>query len=836
MKVSITLMQYYSDEPQWKLPVAELVAKIGNQLGAVEEVRELSPMYEGIKIVEITEVKPHPNADKLSVYQISDGHKHIQVVSGDRDLKPGDKVAWIAPGQTVPSTYWTESPATLEARPLRGEMSNGMFASGKELELNDNHERVLVLDIDAPAGTLLTDIPEFGLKDAVIDIENKMFTHRPDGFGHLGVAREIAGIQGLPFTSPDWYSLDVPTTEVKTTTLPLEVKNEIPELVPRFVAVPLADVTIAPSPLWLQSYLHRLGIRPINNVVDWTNYYMVLTGQPLHAYDYDKVKALSGDNPPTLIIRHPKKGEVLELLNGKKIEPHKNAMMVAAGEQLICMGGMMGGASTEVDASTRNIILEAATWDMYSIRRTSMQHGIFTDAVTRFSKGQSPLQNTAVVIKAADDIAKDTGAHVAGDFIDNTHVPEATLRRGSVHPPVTLTSEFVNARLGTDLFSEEMAVILNNVEFRVETHGDEITVTAPFWRTDIEIPEDLVEEIGRLHGFDNLPHDLPTRPASAVEQPAIDELKSKIRMALAAAGANELQTYSFVPAKLLQDVGQESEQAFAIRNAISPELQHYRMSLTPSLLEKVHGNIKAGYAEHALFELNKIHIKGDVDCDGLPREYEALAFVYASNHPKPGAAYYQAKHFLEYLLNAIHVPYMFVAAEHVPQWNIGKQVFAPFEPKRSGYLLIDDGNGDGEFCGFIGEYRQSVRKKLKLPDYSAGFEIDVERLVKHLRATAYQPLLKFPSAEQDVCLKVSADVLYTDLEQAVKKSFPVDDALRVVIAPLDIYQRSDDHTRKQITFRITLQHAHRTLTTDEINSMLDTMVEKVSLEIPTERI
>lgn len=834
MKVSVSLMQYYSDAPQWKLSVAELVEKVGSQLGAVEEVRELAPMYEGIKIVEITQAEPHPNADKLNIYQMFDGHDRIQVVSGDRDLKPGDKVAWIAPGQTVPNTYWTESPATLEARPLRGEMSNGMFASGKELDLNDDHKGVLVLDTDMPAGTLLADA--YNLNDVIIDIENKMFTHRPDGFGHLGVAREIAGIQGLPFSSPDWYTLDAQIPKAENVTLPLEIKNEIPELVPRFVAVPLAGINIEPSPLWLQSYLHRLGIRPINNVVDWTNYHMVLTGQPLHAYDYDKVKALSGGNTATLTVRKPKKGETLELLNGKKIEPHKNAMMVAAGDHLACMGGMMGGANTEVDENTKNIILEAATWDMYSIRRTSMLHGVFTDAVTRFSKGQSPLQNVAVVSKAVDDLVKNTGAHVAGQLIDDNHVPHEALQRGSVYPSVALTSEFVNARLGTKLGAEEMATILNNVECRAETHGDELTVTPPFWRTDIEIPEDVVEEIGRLHGYANLPHELPTRPTSAVEQPVTDELKTKIRTALAAAGANELQTYSFVPAKLLRDVGQEPEHAFALRNAISPELQHYRMSLTPSLLEKVHGNIKSGYAEHALFELNKIHIKGDVDCDGLPREYEALAFVYASNQAKPGAAFYRAKHFLEYLLDSIHIPYMFVTAEHAPQWNIGKQVFAPFEPKRSGYLLIDDGKGDGEFCGFIGEYRQNVRKKLKLPEYSAGFEIDVERLVKYLQPTAYKPLLKFPPAEQDVCLKVTADVLYANLEQAVKKSFPADDWLRVTVAPLDIYQRSSDQAHKQITFRITLQHAHRTLTTDEINSMLDTMVKKVATEIPTERI
>src|SRR6185503_4810798 len=214
------------------------------------------------------------------------------------------------------------------AREMRGEVSNGMMGSGKELDINDDHTRVQVPDTDKPAGTPFAEAYDLA-GDAIIDIENKMFTHRPDGFGHLGVAREIAGIQGLPFTSPDWYVHNAPLPE-SDVHLPLTVKNEIPKLVPRFVAVAVEGVEIKPSPLWLQAALHKLGVRPINNIVDITNYYMVVTGQPLHAYDYDKVKALAGGKAE-LVVRHPKKGEKVTLLNGKEIEPVENAMMVAAG-------------------------------------------------------------------------------------------------------------------------------------------------------------------------------------------------------------------------------------------------------------------------------------------------------------------------------------------------------------------------------------------------------------------------------------------------------------------------------------------------------------------------
>jgi len=819
MKVSVALMKYYSDEQQWRLPVGELVAKIGEQLGAVEETIELGPKYNGIAIVEITEVKKHPNADKLNVYQMFNGKDHVQVVSGDTALRVGDKVAWIAPGQTVPSTFGTDAPVVMEARPLRGEMSNGMFGSGKELGLNDDHHHVAVLDTDAPAGTLLADA--YDLNDTIIDIENKMFTHRPDGFGNLGVAREISGIQGLPFVSPDWYAEDITVPQANNPQPILTVTNDIPELVPRYMAVVLGDITIAPSPLWLQSILMRLGIRPINNIVDITNYYMVLTGQPLHAFDFDKVAV---DGKAHITVRKPKASETLTLLDGKTITSGKNDMLICNQAGPIALGGVMGGKNTEISNETKCIILEVATFDMYTIRRTSMAHGIFTDAVTRYSKGQSPRQTASVLAKVIAELTQ-AGAHQISDVTD-VYKPQA-------RTPITVTSEFINVRLGSDLSAEAIATMLNNVEIAVETHGDELLVTSPFWRTDLEIPEDIVEEAGRLRGYNALPHTLPHRSTKAVSLPPMDVLKNRLRNVLAAAGANELQNYSFVPAKLLQTVGQNPDLAYAIRNALSPELQHYRLSLTPSLLEKVHPNSKAGYTTLALFELNKIHIKTDMDCDGLPREYQTLAFVFAAQKPQPGAAYYQAKHYLEHILKTLNAPYKIVPAINESPFEIGRQIFAPFEPKRSGYVLIGDAD---EFGGFIGEYHTAARKGLKLPDYSAGFEIDLERLLQHQRQTTYLPLLKFPATMQDVTLKVNAEVRYADVAELAASGLGADERLRVTVAPLDIYMSDSDASHKHITLRITLQHSERTLTTDDTNDLLDDMVRHIAASIPADRV
>lgn len=820
MKTSINLMKLLSDtDKALKLPVDELVAKIGSQLGAVEEVIDLRDKYKGIKIVEIREAAPHPNAEKLSIYQAFDGREHTQVVSGDTNLNVGDKVAWLEPGMTVPSSFNTSEPFVLEVKSLRGQMSHGMFASGHELDMTDNHDRVLVLDTAKPAGTLLADA--YNLADVVIGIENKMFTHRPDCFGILGVAREVAGIQGLPFASPDWYDAHTTLPKTDQPALKVTIKNEIPELVPRYMAVAL-EVTIGPSPLWLQLALRKLGIRSINNVVDITNYIMLTTGQPLHAFDFDAVSG--GKNEATLVVRKPKKDETLTLLDGKTITPHKDAMLICDQSKPIALGGMMGGQSTEVTHDTTRIILECATFDMYTIRRTSMAHGIFTDAVTRFSKGQPAAQGAPVLAQAIKQLIAFAGGKVASKIAD-VYPKKVTPKA------IALTTDFINKRLGAELAPGEIATILGNVEFRVEEQGQDLLVTPPFWRTDIEIPEDVVEEVGRLRGYDKLKHTLPRRATTAAQISATEQLKSRVRSLLANAGANELQTYSFVPETLLEAAGQQKTHAFRLRNALSPELQHYRLSLTPSLLEKVHPNIKAGFSEFALFEMNKIHIKGAVNTAGLPREYQTLALSYAAKKAQPGSAFYYAKRYLDFVLSGLGVDYQILPAKTLPQWEIGRQVFAPFEPKRSGFVLVN-----GTFAGFIGEYNGKTRKALKLPDYAAGFEIDLDQLKKHSKETsAYTQLLKFPSTDQDISLKVAIDCTYAQITEAIHGALSKDARLVIAVSPRAIYQASDDQGHKTVTVRLTLQHHDRTLTTDEVNGLIDDIAAHAAAKIGAHR-
>lgn len=647
--------------------VTDLVDRIGAQLGAVEETVAFGERFEGVVVVKIVTCTDHANSDHLHICMIDDGGAVegvprdekglVQVVTGAPNVHDGMAVAWLPPGSTVPETYGTD-PFVLEARPLRGELSQGMLASARELTLGDSHDGILELDGTIAPGTPFIDA--YNLRDdIIIDMENKMFTHRPDCFGWLGIAREIEGIYHRPYKSPDWYTLHPEFPAVEAGELPLEVRNELPELVPRFTAVTMSDITIGPSPVHIQVHLARMGLRPTNNIVDWTNFYMLETGQPLHAYDYDKVKALSGGDRPVIVVRHPVADEKIMLLNGKEVTPRPEAIMIATDVHLIGLGGVMGGGDTEVDEHTKNIIIECANFNMYSIRRTAMAHGLFTDAVTRFNKGQSPLQNLAVLAKIVSTV-REYGGKVASQLIDINSLPAETTERGSVHAPVTVTAAFVNERLGWDLSADEMSTLLGNVEFAVAVTGDTMTIAAPFWRTDIEFPEDIVEEVGRLYGYDQLRMELPKRDLTPASKNPQLTLKATIREVLAAAGANEVLTYTFVHGNLLDKVGQPRDKAFQVANALSPDLQYYRLSLTPSLLDRVHPNIKAGYDRFVLFEMNKTHSLDHADDDnGLPKELPMLAAVVTASDKAvgkaEGAAFYEARTYLDYLASRLGV-------------------------------------------------------------------------------------------------------------------------------------------------------------------------------------
>ncbi len=831
MKVSLNWIKEFTEVD---VSVDELVEKIGAQLGGVDEVIDLGKKYEGLVIVEVLNCEKHPNADKLSVCVVNDGGAaknvdrledgHVQIVCGAPNVKAGMLAVWIPPGAVVPSTYG-EEPFQIDAREIRGVVSNGMMASAKELGLGDSHDGILEIKDDhstssgqerlkIKAGESFAEA--FQLDDYIIDIENKMFTHRPDCFGMLGVAREIAGIEARSFVSPDWYRQDADLPSIQSSPPKLIVNNDIPELVPRFCVLPISDVKVEASPVWLQARLSSVGVRPINNIVDITNYYMLETGQPLHAYDYDKLSSGRID------VRLSKDDEELKLLGGKNLNIQPGAIVITNGDKPIGLGGIMGGTETEVDETTKNIVLECGTFDMNATRRSAMTHGLFTDAATRFTKGQSPLQNRAVIAKAADEIIKIAGGGIAGDLIDKiSNLPSA--------PVVSVEAEFINRRLGLDLKYEQIEKILTNVEFKVVRQKDQLEVTAPFWRTDIEIAEDIVEEVGRLYGYDHLPLNLPKRDLAPTKTDALLDFKKTVRQLLSAAGANEILTYSFVHGSHLQKAGQDPAQAFKLRNALSPDLQYYRTSLTPSLLDKVHPNIKQGHNKFALFEINKYSCKQDQILDGVPEEHDALACVVAAkNQESSAAAYFAARAFLDTLCQRLGIELEYRKMDE----SLNYPMVKPYEPSRSAVLFAA-----GAKIGMIGEFNQVASGGFKLPKFCAGFEVDVSGLLSVLSDNAeYRPIPKYPKVSQDITLKVEAGKSFTEVVRALKNALENKQPEHTVasLEPIGIYKKVKTSTN--YSFRLEIASHQKTMSAEEVNSLLDKIAEQAKMQIDAIRI
>ncbi|MES2630357.1 MAG: phenylalanine--tRNA ligase subunit beta [Patescibacteria group bacterium] len=816
MIISVNWLKKFTDID---VPVDELATLIGSRLVEIETVVDLGAKYKDVIIARVVECGPIEGTDHLNVTKLDDGgvaqnverdeNGLVQVVCGAPNVREGILVAWLPPQSTVPETFSDAEPFVLSVRPLRGVNSNGMLASAKELDLFDDHSGILEIDKDVAPGSSFAQTYE--LNDYLLDIENKSLTHRPDAFGVIGFAREVAGIQGKAFVTPEWLN-DLAPAFAPTQTIEVPaVHIEDSSLSDRFTTIVLSGVNEkAQSPIQLQTYLARSGVRPISASVDVSNYLMLLTGQPSHTYDYDKFKALAGDDF-SIRVRLAKPEEKLTLLDGKEITMDESDIVIAAGSVPVGLAGAMGGANTTVDESTKNVLVEVATFDLYHLRSTQMRHGIFSEAITRFTKGVPAPLAAPVLSEAVRELTEFTGAVVSSDVSEDYPGAREQIT-------VNVSEKHINETLGTHFSAEDIAELLQNVGFGVSFDGLDATVTVPYWREDIHIAEDVIEEVGRLAGFDTINVTLPRREFIATRSSAFDELRSEVRSLLVRAGANEVLTYSFVHGDILKKAGQNPEDAYRIVNSISPELQYYRQSLTPNLLTLVHPNRKAGYDEFAIFECNKVHRKSaGLTEEGVPVEFDSIALVITRAKSK-GDAFYDAKNYLEYVTGVLglklrYEPFVDVAA-----------VTTPFEPKRS--AIVYEAHS-GVCLGVIGEYKKAVQKNFKLPEYSAGFEIDPRSLDDAVSKVGlrYQALSRYPGTERDICFQTPASISFQTIVDEATAALAETDLITSV-EPLDIYQAegSDD---KNNTVKIKLVSYNKTLTNEEVTAVIDGVIARV---------
>ncbi|MBQ6394317.1 phenylalanine--tRNA ligase subunit beta [Candidatus Saccharibacteria bacterium] len=820
MKISLNEIKKLVPEAA-QVSTDELAALIGSRLVEVEEKIDLSQKYSGIYIVKVVECEDIPDTH-LHLCQIDNGEKKIQVVCGAPNVHKDMLAVWIAPGAIVPQTYGGEN-FEISMRPLRGYDSYGMLAAVDELDLGTDHEGIAEIDpnlhyLDAdgaekqvvPGASFAT---VFDLNDVILDIENKSLTHRPDTFGLIGFAREVAGILGIKFAEPEVLMSGGEKLKRIADEFPgPKIEIKLSETCPRYscVVMDIKDPTATEPYLTADAiFLAKAGMRSINKIVDATNIMMLMTGQPLHAFDYDKFLAVGGGKEPKIIIRTAHTDEQLQLLDGKTIKCDNNDILITSNDVPVALAGAMGCANTEIDQNTKRVILESATFSLYHLRKTQMKHGIFSEAITRFTKGQ-PAGLTLPVLEATANLLGGNVSAVA----DCYPAPE---------PPsvVKITTFDINSLLGTEYDQETITKTLENVGFTVVTDGsttDDVTlqkfatlvITAPYWRTDIHIKEDITEEIGRLLGFDNIEKTLPLRPFIATKPNAMFALKTKLRNFLSDnLAAHEVLTYSFVSRKLQEIVGEDPEQSYQIVNSISPELQCFRQSIVPSLLEKTYENTKAGCHDFTIYEMNQVTDKGKgLTDEQVPDMFHHLAVVTTGD-------YYQAKADLLATIKSLHLTATLQPAKTIPSY---------YEPLRSAEVYVQNEFNKPVRVGTVGEIRGAVRSKLKLPEKVAAFELDLGvLLVAPETARANVTISRFPYVERDLTIKLPKEHQFIDASSIINEGLMGAGNMVYSIEPTSVYQAKENQDTTNYSFHLKFASLEKTLKNAEISAIMDSI-------------
>ena len=800
-----------------KVETEELVKLIGARLVEVEGTLDLAPKYAGIKIVKVVECEAIPETH-LHVCKIDAGEKElIQVVCGAPNVHKDMLAVWIAPGCIVPETYGGEN-FKLSVLPLRGFESHGMLAALDELALGEDHEGIV--EINPSFAKPGDDFAEkFELNDIILDIENKSLTHRPDTFGLIGFAREVAGILGVKFNEPSIKFGDLTITQNLTASTfsghvtdseRVSIVIEDEKLCPKYSAA-VFSVSSANLDNALEKnhyltldaiFLAKAGMRTINKIVDATNIAMLMTGQPLHAFDYDKFKAIGGGGELKIVVRAAHADESLKLLDDSNVALNESDIVICSDKTPVALAGAMGGESTEIDENTKKIILESATFSLYNLRKTQMAHGIFSEAITRFTKGQ-PVSGVVPALARCSSMLLDSPEKIVDFEISTSNLDEDIF--------VNIYLEDINDLLGTNYSLEAVVNTLDNVGIKLVDKDEGLRFRIPSWRTDIHIKEDLIEEVGRLLGYDNIALDFPTRPFIGAKKNPLLELKTNLRELLSGRfSAHELLTYSFVSKRLQETVGEDPEDSYEIVNSISPELQRFRQSLVPSLLEKISVNEKAGFRDFSVYELNQVSKKSfKKDEDGVPILKNHLAFATTGD-------YYSAKSILLSLLSDLGIK-----DAEIKNFADGP---AYYEPLHSAAMVIK--SEEKSFTIFLGEIKAPVLKRLKIAGLVSAFELNLDELLAAIPpvSASIAKISKFPAVERDLTIKVANDVAYSDCVKEILSIFKAKNLI-ISLDPTSIYQA--DKSTKNISFHLRFSSLEKTLENTEISDIMNAISERV---------
>lgn len=788
MLVPLEWLKEYVDIDISTKELADRLTMTGTKVEAIEDIGK---NIQNVVVGKILSVEPHPNADKLVICKVDVGKDVIQVVTGAPNVQAGQLVPVALHGALLPGGI------KIKTGKLRGEISQGMMCSGEELGLTDadypgaEADGIMILNEDYPLGMDIKEALQLG--GEVIEFE--ITSNRPDCLSVLGIAREAAVATKK--------AVKYPKIEVQKGIGSIEgeasVIVEDGKLCPRYCARLVKDVKIGPSPLWMRRRLAAAGVRPINNIVDITNYVMLELGQPMHAFDADKIAQ------KTIIVRRARDGEVLITLDDQERKLDENTLIIADPEKPIALAGVMGGLNTEITDQTKNVLLESALFDGGIVRAAAKRLGLRSEASSRFEKGLD-ITNAERAMNRAIQLIQELGiGTVVEGMIDVCH---GSLEMQTLEVPW----KRINKLLGIDLTVEEISEILESLEFKVECMGDMLKVGVPSFRRDIEGVADLAEEVARIYGYNNIPMTLMENSVAHASRTREQILIDLAKETLAGVGLYEIVTYSFTSPDVYETIGfkkEEYPEVVKIANPLGVEHSIMRTTLIPSVLEVLSRNFNRRIDDCRVFEIANIYIPKSTSADELPDELLTLAIGEYGE----GVDYYTLKGQVEVLLDVFGV---------MPKIKFVPGSHPTFHPGRTADIMLGE-----EKIGVIGEIHPKVAKNYKLENRVLVGELNFEKLMEHADTDKkYVPLPKYPAVTRDIAIVVDKKVLAGEIEEIILKK---GGRLLEKAELFDVYEGDQiPEGYKSMAYALSFRALDRTLKDEEVDKIVDKIISELA--------
>jgi len=759
----------------------DFAKKISLSGPSVDRTQDMGSGLGGVVVGKILEITKHPNADKLFIGKIDIGNSTIQLVFGTKaEVKVGQQLP-VAVAPTVLPTG-QEINKTI----FRGVNSEGMLCLDSELSLS-SEDKITFFDNKVKTGTPLA--KAMNLDDAIFDME--VTSNRPDAMCIIGMAREASAIMNAKFL----YQAPKPNLKISGEEIKLSVNVKEPKICPRYQAIVLTDVKAGPSPLWMQQRLLASGLRPINNLVDITNYILLEYGQPMHVFDYHKLK----DNQ--IIVRLAKRGEKILALDGKEYELNDDNLIIADSASPVAVGGVMGGELSAASANTKTIVFECANFDPVSVRKTARRLNLHSESSNLYEKGLSPINVEVALLRAIELAQKLAGAKVASKIIDvNNYKYKAK--------EINLEPQNVTRLLGVEIKAARIKEILGSLGFKVGGSGKKLKVSVPWWRDrDMEGQHDLIEEIARVYGYHNLPSKLMAGAIPITYEKNLFAVQDKIKDILVGLGLTEIYAYSFVSEKIITNSSLNLKDHLQIANPLSADFEYLRTSLVPGILQIISEN--AGFfPEIKIFELSQVFTKADKN---LGEEIPNLTVALSGGDNTE--IFLNLKGIMEALFKKLNLSDFTVQLMPAKEFWSDKNIIIKARGKVIGSLGLISNKTLNSF---------GIKKPVAVLDLDLNNVIAIAKL-----SPSFEPIAKFPEIDLDLSMEMGEEELYETIKNKILKVDP----LIKKVSFLSVYQGEKiTANKKALAVRITYSHPDKTLELTEAQAIHNQVVEKLKKE------